>query len=212
MNILIRNEEQKDYRRVEEITRDAFWNLYFPGCTEHFLAHEIRNHPDFIPELTFVIEVDGQIVGSIFYSYSKVVDSEGKEHQTLSFGPVSILPGLQRHGLGRALISHSIEAARQAGHKAIIIAGFPYHYQPYGFEGAKKYKISMPDGKYYKCVMALPLFEGALDDVHGTMIFSKGMYPDLSKLEDFDQQFPAKEKMITESQKQFEKAAGEIDD
>lgn len=212
MNITIRNEKPEDYRVVEEITRDAFWNLYVPGAVEHFIAHELRKHPDFIPELTFVIEADGQIVGSILYSYSKVVDADGKEHKTISFGPVSIAPHLHRQGLGRKLISHSIEAAKRAGHRAIIIGGFPYHYKPYGFEGTKKYHISMPDGKYYTGIMALPLFEGALDGVSGCIHFSEGMYPDETKLEKFDSQFPKKEKLVTDSQALFEKAASEIDE
>ncbi|MFV0626055.1 MAG: GNAT family N-acetyltransferase [Alphaproteobacteria bacterium] len=212
MDIRIRKEEEQDYHLVEEITREAFWNLYCPGCSEHFMAHELRKHPDFIPELTFVIEVDGKVVGSIFYSYSKVVDINGQEYKTISFGPVSIIPHLHRQGLGRKLISHSIEAAKKAGHRAIFIGGFKYHYAPYGFEGTKKYQISMPDGKYYAGIMALPLFEGALDNVQGCIHFSEGMYPDNKSFEEYDRQFPYKEKEIKPCQKEFEKAVSEIDE
>ena len=212
MHINIRNEEPKDYHVLEEITREAFWNLYIPGAMEHYIAHELRKHPDFIKELTFVIEVDGQIVGSIFYSHAKVVSPDGMEHKIITFGPVSITPRLHRQRLGRKLITHSIEAAKKAGYNAIIIGGFPYHYKPYGFEGSKKFGISMPDGKYYTGIMALELYKGALDNIKGVVHFSPGMYPDVSKLDEFDRQFPAKEKLVTPAQALFEKAASEIDE
>ncbi len=211
MNITIRHEEPRDYWQVENVTREAFWNLYCPGCSEHFMANQLRTHPDFIPELTFVMELDGKIVGSIFYSKSKVIADDGSVCDTISFGPVSILPELHRQGLGRKLIAHSIEQARLLGYRAIIIGGFPYHYHPYGFIGAKKYGISMPDGKYYTGIMALPLYDGALDGVHGKVHFSKGMYPDETGLDDYDKAFPAKEKLVEPRQAAFEAAAAEID-
>lgn len=211
LNIAIRHEEPKDYRRVEEITREAFWNLYQPGCNEHFIVHSLREHPDYIPELSFIIELDGKIVGSIFYSHSKVVDQNGNIRKTITFGPVSILPALHRKGLGRTLITHSIEEARKLGYSAIIIGGYPYHYNIYGFEGAKKYSISMADGNYYTGIMALPLYEGALDDISGSVYFSEALEVNEDDVRTFDEQFPPKEKMVTESQVQFEKAVIEID-
>ncbi len=92
MNINIRIEEPKDYRRVEKVAREAFWNLYFPGCHEHFVIHKMRKHKDFIRDLAFVIEVDDQIAGGIFYTHSKIVSKENKEYKTISFGPVFISP------------------------------------------------------------------------------------------------------------------------
>ncbi len=210
MNITIRHEQPKDYYIVEQITREAFWNLYCPGCNEHFIIHCLRKHHDFIPKLSFVIELDGEVVGSIFYSRSKVVDGDGNEHKTITFGPVSILPHLQRKGLGRTLITHSINEARKQGHSAIIIGGYPYHYKPYGFEGAKKYDIFLPDGNYYTGIMALPLFDGALDEVHGCVYFSEAMEVN-GEIEEFDKKFPQKEKAVTKSQAEFEKAVSEID-
>lgn len=211
MNITIRHETPNDYRIVETITREAFWNLYCPGCREHLIAHNLRKHHDFMPELTFVIELDGEIVGSIFYSHAKIVDADNHEHKIISFGPVSIAPGLHRMGLGRQLITHSINEAKRLGHRAIILGGYPYHYKPYGFEGSKKYGISMPDGKYYTGIMALELYPGALDGITGVVHFSEGMYPDDNELEAFEKNFPPKEKAVTESQREFEKAVAEID-
>lgn len=211
MNIKIRREEPKDYRIVEEVAREAFWNLYCPGCNEHLIINTIRTHADFIPELAFVIELDNKVVGSIFYTHSKVVSKDGSEHKTITFGPVSILPNLHRRGLGKALIIHSIEEAKRLGYSAIIIGGYPYHYQPYGFAGSKKYGISMPDGKYYTGIMALPLYEGALDGVSGSVYMSDAYEPDENKLDEFDKVFPVKEKQEQKSQKEFEKAISEID-
>lgn len=210
MSIRIRHEKPNEYRRVEEITREAFWNLYFPGCDEHYIAHRIRNHRDFIPELSFVIELDGEIAGSIFYTRSKIVTADDTEYQTVTFGPVSILPRLHRIGLGRRLITHSIEAAHRE--RAIIIAGYPYHYETYGFVGAKKYGISMPDGKFYKGIMALPLYDGALDGISGKIVFSDVFdVPKQADLDEFDKNFPAKEKTVQDSHREFEIASQEID-
>ena len=99
-NAGIRNEEEKDYERVEEITRKAFWNLYIPGCTEHYMVHIMRSHKDFLPELDFVIEADNQIIGNIMYTKAKLVDESGEEKENLTFGPDCIMPEYQRMGNG----------------------------------------------------------------------------------------------------------------
>lgn len=204
MNIIIRNEHQQDYRKVEEVTREAFWNLYFPGCNEHVVIHNMRNHSDFISELSFVIEVDSEIVGSIFYTHSIVVSRDGTQHNTITFGPVSILPSMHSKGLGRKLITHSIEVAKKLGYKAILIVGYPYHYEPYCFVGAKKYGLSMPDGKYYKGLLALPLYEGALDGISGYVAFADVFNPSEDEVEIFDKCFSPKKKQIQDSQKEYE--------
>ena len=212
MNIKIRNEYPEDYRKVEDVTREAFWNLYFPGCSEHLVVHNMRKHPDFIPELSFVIEVDDVIVGSIFYTHSKVVSEDDTEHKTITFGPVSILPSMHRKGLGRKLISHSIEAAKKLGHSAILTLGYPYHYEPYGFVGGKKYGISMPDGKFYKGLLVLPLYEGALDTISGHAIFADVLEPSEEDVDEFDKSFPQKKKQVQDSQKEFEIASSMLDE
>ena len=101
--ILIRNERETDYQRVEEITRKAFWNLYIPGCVEHYLAHVMRGHADFLPELDFVVEIGGQVIGNIMYTKAKLMDESGQEKGILTFGPVSILPAYQRKGYGKRI-------------------------------------------------------------------------------------------------------------
>jgi len=213
MNIVIRHEESKDYRRVEEVVREAFWNLYHPGCSEHAVIHQMRDHEDFMPDLSFVIEVDGEIVGSIFYTHSKILMGDGREIKTITFGPVSILPSMHRKGLGKKLIEHSIAVAKELGHRAILTMGYPYHYEVYGFRGGKKYGISMPDGKFYKGLLVLPLYEGALDNISGHAYFSEGLNPPSEEVLDaFDKEFPHKEKGYQESQKEFEEAATLLDE
>lgn len=212
MDIKIRLEEESDNFIVEELTRKAFWNLYVPGCNEHLIIHNLRNHTDFIPELCFVIEQNGEIVGSIFYSHSKVVDNDGSEIETITFGPVSIKPELHRKGLGRMLITHSIQQAKELGFGAIIIGGFPYHYKPYGFVGAKKYNIAMEDGNYYTGIMALPLIDCYLDNIKkGIIYFSEAMNPNESQLEIFDLKFPPMRKEVKQCQTLFEEAVTNID-
>lgn len=209
-NIIVRNEEEKDYRRCEEIARDAFWNLYFPGAHEHFVVHKMREHSDFIKDLSFVIEVDGKVEGAIYYTKSKIVTNDG-EVDTITFGPVFISPEFHRMGLGRIMISHSISEAEDMGYRAIMTLGYPYHYEPYGFKGGKNYSISMEDGKFYKGLLVLPLFDGALEGIEGYAVFSEVFDVTDEEVEEFDKNFPYKEKLVQESQAEYEKACSMLD-
>lgn len=212
MNIKIRREETNDYRKVEELAREAFWNLYFPGAAEHVAINKLRKNKDFIPELTYIIEVDDEIAGAIFYSNSRIVSEDGTEHKTISFGPVFISPKMHRIGLGRKLITHSIEEAKKLGHKAITTLGYPYHYEPYGFSGGKKYGIAMGDGKFYIGLLVLPLYEGALDNISGYAVFSEALEPTEEEIEEFDKTFPYKEKRVQQSQGEYEMACSMLDE
>lgn len=212
MNITIRKEEPKDYRRVEEIARDAFWNLYFPGCHEHFVVHRMREHEDFIKELTFVIEVDGKVEGAIFYTHSKIIAGDNNVYNTISFGPVFIAPEFHRMGLGKELISHSIKEATKMGFRAITTLGYPYHYEPYGFLGGKKYNISIEDGKFYKGLLVLPLYEGALEHINGYVMFSEVLESNDEEVNEFDKSFPYKEKKVEASQAEYELACAMLDE
>ena len=108
-NIVIRNEKKEDWETVEKITRQAFYNLYVPGCVEHYLVHIMREHEDFIPELDFVLELDGQVIGNIIYTKAKLIDENGTEKEILTFGPVSIHPGYKRMVYGKMLMEHSFQ-------------------------------------------------------------------------------------------------------
>ena len=109
--IIIRNEEKRDWTIVEDITRKAFYNLYVQGCVEHYLVHIMRNHEDFIPELDFVLELDGNVIGNIMYTKAKLFDEEGNSKNILTFGPVCILPAYQRMGYGKLLAARSVRQA-----------------------------------------------------------------------------------------------------
>lgn len=161
--IEIRNEEERDYKKVEEVTRAAFWNLYVPGCDEHYLTHIMRSHEDFIRDLDFVIEVDGEIVGNIMYTKAKLIDESGEEKDILTFGPVCILPEYQRAGYGKKLIEHSFDKAAALGFDVIVIFGNPGNYVSRGFKSCKKYNICVPDGGYPAAMLAKELKPGALD-------------------------------------------------
>ncbi len=220
MQIHIRQEEKRDFRRVEELMREAFWNLYFPGAHEHYVVHTMRTHEDFIPELSHVIEVDGVVQGAIFYTKSKVLLANGAEYATISFGPVCIAPNLHRQGLGRKLIEYTLNLAKELGHEAVLTLGYPYHYAPYGFVGAKTYGIAGGDGNFYTGLLALALSEKAFavckeqtlqDGTPCTAVFSTVFEVTPQDVDAFDATFAPKEKAFQESQKEFEAACAELD-
>ena len=128
MDILIRNEAPKDYEEVEALTRKAFYNIYIPGCVEHYLVHTMRGHADFIPELDFVMESGGRIIGNIMYTKARLADEAGGEKEILTFGPLSILPGYQRQGYGKKLMEHSFRKALELGFDVVVIFGSPSNY------------------------------------------------------------------------------------
>ena len=203
MDISIRNEKKSDYRTVEELTREAFWNLYVPGCVEHFVLHNLRNHKDFIPDLDFVAEKEGQIVGNIVYARGKLVDTKGAEKEVVGFGPVSVLPALQKQGIGGVLIRHTINLAKEMGYPAIFIYGDPRYYSRFGFHCAEKYDIKTFDDKYAVALQALELKAGALKKAAGRFIESPAYEVDEKKLGDFEAAFAYKEKAEADSQREF---------
>lgn len=211
MNVTIRREQTIDYLRVEELAREAFWNLYFPGANEHCVVHKMRSHKDFIKELSYVIEVDGVVEGAIFYTHSKVISKDKKELNTISFGPVFISSKYHRQSLGRQLITHTIGLAKEMGYTAIITLGYPYHYKPYGFIGGKKYGISMVDGNYYTGLLVLPLIEGIFDNIKGYAMFSEALEVSEEEVAAFEKNLPYKEKTVQASQREFEIACTELD-
>lgn len=162
MDVTIRNETERDHRIVEELTREAFWNLYFPGCNEHYLVHKMRQHSDFLEELDFVAEYNGKIVGSILYTKAWLIDERGTEMDIVSFGPLSVSPEYQRKGIGSALISHTKNTAMKNGVKAIVILGDPHNYCKHGFKSSKDLNISDTNGTYPYGMLAIELEGGAL--------------------------------------------------
>lgn len=138
--MIIRKEEEKDYFEVENLTREAFFNVYRPGCFEHLVIHKLRNDKSFIKELDYVIELDNKIIASIFYAKGKVVNNN-IEKETLLFGPVSVLPEYQKKGYAEKLINYTLDKARSLGYSEVFITGNPMYYKKYGFESVSKYNV-----------------------------------------------------------------------
>ncbi len=203
MTVEIRLEEPTDYREVEELTREAFWNLYRPGCDEHYTAHVMRAHPDFMPELTHVAELDGEIVGSIMYTRSYVTNENGERLETATFGPLCVHPRLQREGIGTMLIEHTKALAIQMGFAAIIILGDPHNYCKHGFHTGRDLNISASDGRYPLGLLVLELKRGAFAEHQWKFQESSAYEMDLEKAEEFDKNFPAKQKAYGYSQELF---------
>jgi predicted N-acetyltransferase YhbS len=201
--INIRNEEEKDYERVEEITREAFWNIYIPGCMEHYLVHVMRSHKDFLPELDFVIEVDKQIIGNIMYTKTKLVDESGEEKDILTFGPVSILPKYQRKGYGKKLMEYSFEKAASMDYDIIVIYGNPNNYVSRGFKSCKKYNISLENGTYPSAMMVKELKPDILDGRKWIYYQSPVFDIDEQEAERFDEGLKSLEKKYQPSQEEF---------
>ena len=201
--IIIRNEEEADYTKVEEITRKAFWNLYVPGCTEHYLVHVMRHHEDFLPELDFVIEIDSQIIGNIMYTKARLVDEAGKEKEILTFGPVCILPEHQRMGYGKMLMEHSFTQAVELGYDVIVIFGNPNNYVSRGFKSCKKYNVCLEDGAYPSAMTVKELKPGTLDGKRWIYHDSPVMRIEEQEVQGFDESLEKMEKKYQPSQEEF---------
>ena len=201
--ITIRNETEKDYQTVEDITRKAFYNLYVPGCFEHYLVHIMRGHKDFIPELDFVIELDGQVIGNIMYTRSRLVDENGEEKNILTFGPVCILPAFQRKGYGKKLMEHSFEKAVSLGYDVIVIFGSPANYVGCGFQSCKKFNVCTENGKFPAAMMVKELLPGALDGRKRIYYDSPVMAVDEQEAQRYDDSLEKMKKEHLPSQEEF---------
>lgn len=203
--LIIRNETPADYQAVEHLTREAFWNQYVPGCSEHYLVHVMRQHPDYIPQLAFVLELDGRIIGSIHYTRAALADQTGAETPILTFGPVSILPQFQRKGYGKRLMEHSFQRAAATGYDVIVIFGNPDNYVARGFKGCKKYNVCLAPEVFPSSLLVKELTPGALD---GRPLFYRespvgALCEDTRTVDAFDAAFPPKEKGWQPSQEAF---------
>lgn len=194
MKLIIRKEIPEDYRAVERLTREAFWNHYAPGCSEHYLAHILRESEAFVSELDFVAEKDGKIVGNIMYTRAQVRGDDQAVHPVLCFGPVSVLPDYQGQGIGTKLIEHTKRVAKGLGFPAIIIYGDPEYYKRVGFVPAEQFSIGTSWGTYAASLLACELEPGALNGCAG-MFYEDDIYDlDEQKAEAFDREFEPKEK------------------
>jgi predicted N-acetyltransferase YhbS len=210
MKFNLRNESPDDYRDVEELTRDAFWNLYVPGCSEHFLLHRMRVSEAFIPELGIVALIGDMIIGNIVYSRAKIVAENGVDYEVITFGPVSVLPEYQNRGVGSALINETLIRARKLGHQAVLIYGNPDNYHRFGFYPAEKFDIRTADDVYAAALQVLELIPGALRNKSGCFFEDAIFAFDEAEVELFDNGFSPKQKLEgTPSQLSFQSIASQ---
>lgn len=203
MDLLIRTEAESDYVAVERLIREAFWNVYAPGCQEHYLAHILRGHPDFVPDLALAAELDGQVVGSIMYTKAALEDEAGERRTILTFGPIAVHPDYQRRGYSKLLIERSFEKARELGFDVVVIFGNPDNYVSSGFQSCKKYNICSGNGGFPAAMLAKELRPGVLDGRKWYYRESAAYQMDPEEAEAFDRQFEPKEKRWQPSQEMF---------
>ena len=202
--ITIRNETESDFREVEILTRKAFWNVNVPGCDEHYLAHVLRDHEDFIPELDLVAETeDGKIVGNVMYTKAKLVEESGTELSILTFGPISVHPDYQRRGISRKLLEFSFDRAIEMGYKVVVIFGNPDNYVSRGFKSCKKYNVCTADGSYPAAMLVKELVPGILNGRKRVYCESPAYAFERSDAEKFDEQFKPMKKEFSPSQEEF---------
>lgn len=207
---VIRNETPEDFKIVEELTRLAFWNVNVPGCDEHYLVHIMRDHPDFIPELDFVIEDDGKIVGNVIYTKSTLTERQtGEVKNILTFGPLSVLPEYQRKGYGKALLEHSFQKAVEMGYDTVVIFGNPENYISRGFKNGSRYFVNLSDSESYPVALLVKeLVPGALQGkkwiYHESKLFEPPFFVPGSPAQlEFEKNFPPLEKAYRHSQELF---------
>ena len=200
---MIRLEEPKDYYEVENLTRESFWNVYRPGCFEHYVIHNQRKKDYFIKELDYVIELNGKIIANIVYALGNIKENNINK-KVLIFGPVSVLPSYQHKGYGEKLINYTLDKASKLGYSCIFITGNQDYYKKYGFVSASKYNIyyeGLEPNEEYPFFMIKILNKDKFD-------IKKGIYTDPEvytnidnkELEIFDKNFPHKEKLKLEGQ------------
>ena len=194
----IRLEKEKDHREVENLTREAFWNVYRPGCVEHYILHTFRKDPAFVPELNFVMEKGGRIIGHVMYARSEICADDGRRIPIMTFGPISIAPEYKRQGYGSRLLRHSMQAARQLGAGALAITGDIAFYGKAGFVVASTKGIhyfAEPRDAEVPYFLICELELGFLDGVTGVYKDPEGYVVDEADVEAFDAHFPPRKKL-----------------
>jgi len=207
-NSIIRLERESDYRIVENLTREAFWNVYQPGCTEHYVLHHYRTNPDFIPELDFVMETDGVIMGHVMFSKAEIICDDGRSLPIVTFGPISIAPDYKRQGYGIVLLRHALAKAKELGYGAVCMEGNIDFYKHAGFVLASSLNVyyhAEPRESEVPYFLGQELKEGYLSGIEGTYHTPKGYYiafEDPDGFEKYESGFPYKEKLVLPGQLQ----------
>ena len=193
---IIRLEPSKDHTEVEHLVRESFWNVYRPGCLEHYVLHCLRDDPAFIQELDFVMEKDGVIIGQHIFMRAFIAADDGRSIPILTMGPICIAPELKRQGYGKLLLDYSLEQATKLGAGAVCFEGNINFYGKSGFTYASNYGIryhGLPEGEDASFFLCKELIPGYLDGITGEYATPSGYFVDEGDAEEFDKQFPPKE-------------------
>ena len=194
----IRLEKAEDYREVENLIRESFWNVYRPGCSEHYVIHVLRDDPAFVKELDFVMEQNGKLIGQNMFMRTVIEADDGQVIPVLTMGPIGITSELKRHGYGKKLLDYCLEKATAMGFGAVLFEGNIGFYGHSGFTYARNFGIRYhdltegADDSFFLCKELIP---GYLDDVTGVYQTPKGYYVDDADVEEFDKAFPPKVKL-----------------
>jgi len=197
LDYIIRQEKPEDFREVENLIREAFWNVYRPGCSEHYVVHVLRDDPAFIQELDLVMEADGRIIGQNMFMRTVIEADDGRTVPVLTMGPIGILPAHKRQGYGKALLDESLKRAAALGFGAVLFEGNIGFYGHSGFDYASRFGIryhDLPedaDASFFLCKELKP---GYLNGITGVYQTPKGYYVDDADVEAFDRDFPPKVK------------------
>lgn len=197
-DVIIRLEKKEDERAVENLIRESFWNVYRPGCSEHYVIHVLRNDPAFIKELDFVMEKDGELIGQNMFMKTVINCDDGKDIEVLTMGPICIANEYKRKGYGKILLDYSLEKAKELGFGAVLFEGNIEFYSKCGFDFASKFGIryhDLPEDADSSFFLCKELKEGYLDKVTGVYQTPKGYYVKDEDVEEFDKQFPPKQKL-----------------
>ncbi len=194
MNLIIRKTDKSEFFQTENITREAFWNLYAPGCTEHLVLHQLRKSKGYIGELDLLAYYNEQIVAHIISTKAKVIDNQNNENEVLCVGPFSVLPSIQKKGIGSQLLNHSISEAKQLGFKGMILFGNPDYYRRFNFRNAEEYQITTKDFQNFDPFMALELYKDGLSNTTGRFFEDEAFITTEENLSAFDKNFPVKQK------------------
>ena len=197
-DIIIRLEKKVEYREVEKLVRESFWNVYKPGCSEHYVLHVLRDDPAFVRELDFVMEMDGRLIGQNVFVRTVINADDGRDIDVLTMGPICIAPELKRKGYGKLLLDYSLEKAAEMGFGAVLFEGNIDFYGKSGFDYARKFGIryhDLPEGADDSFFLCKELIPGYLDEVIGVYQTPQAYYVDDADVEEFDKNFPAKEKL-----------------
>ena len=197
-NITIRIEKKEEYREVENLVRESFWNVYRPGCLEHYVLNQLREDPDFVAELDFVMEEDGKLIGQNIFMKAVIKADDGRNVPIMTMGPICITPELKRKGYGKILLDYSLKKAAELGCGALCFEGNIDFYGKSGFTYASEFGIryhGLPEGEDASFFLCKELIPGYLDGITGEYATPAGYFVDEAEAEEFDKEFPYKEKL-----------------